>query len=269
MSDTATQTEMTHAPGSFCWIELATTDGAGAKKFYSELFGWEAQDDPIGQGMVYTTLKLNGKNAGALYQKGGEEMREVPTHWASYISVTSADETAAKAKALGATVIQGPFDVMEHGRMAIISDPTGAHFCIWQAKQHKGVSVQGETNSLCWNELLTNDTGRAIDFYTKLFGWKTRTDSGATPYSEITNGNEHIGGIMQIQPQMGPMPPSWVIYIAVEDCDGTAQKATSLGGRQYMPPTDIPNVGRFAVLSDPQGAVFNVIKLNLQHHENK
>ena len=268
MTDTATQTQMEHAPGSFCWIELATTDGPGAKKFYSELFGWEAQDSPVGPDMVYTMLKLNGKDVGALFQKG-EAMKQVPTHWASYVSVTSADEIAAKAKALGATVVQEPFDVMEVGRMAVIADPTGAHFCIWQPKQHKGVGIKGELNSLCWNELLTNDTTKAIDFYTKLFGWKTKTDSGATPYTEITNGDEHIGGIMQIQPQMGPMPPNWGIYIAVDDCDGTAQKATSLGGRQYVPPTDIPNVGRFAVLSDPQGAVFNIIKLDLQHHENK
>ena len=268
MSDTATQTQTEHAPGSFCWIELATTDGPAAKKFYGELFGWEAQDSPVGSDMVYTMLKLDGKDVAALYQKG-EEMKQVPTHWASYVSVTSADETAAKARSLGGTVIQEPFDVMEHGRMAVITDPTGATFCIWQPKMHKGVGVKGETNSLCWNELLTNDTGKAIDFYTKLFGWNTKTDSGATPYTEITNGEEHIGGIMQIQPQMGPMPPNWGIYIAVSDCDATAQKATSLGGRQYVPPTDIPHVGRFAVLSDPQGAVFNIIKLDLQHHENK
>jgi hypothetical protein len=265
MSDTATQTQMEHAPGSFCWIELATTDGPAAKKFYSELFGWEAQDNPIGGGMVYTMLRLNGKDVGALYQKG-EEMKQVPTHWASYICVTSADETAAKAKALGGTVVQEPFDVMEHGRMAVIADPTGAHFCIWQPKQHQGVGVKGETNSLCWNELLTNDTEKAKDFYTKLFGWKTKTDSSATPYTEFMNGDDHIGGMMQIQPQMGPMPPNWGIYIAVADCDATVQKATALGARTYVPPTDIEKVGRFAVLADPQGAVFNVIKLNLQHH---
>jgi predicted enzyme related to lactoylglutathione lyase len=269
MSETATQTQTEHAPGSFCWIELATTDGPGAKKFYAELFGWEAQDNPIGPDMVYTMLKLGGKDVAALYQKG-PEMQAVPTHWASYVSVTSADEAAAKAKALGGTVVQEPFDVMEHGRMAVIADPTGATFCVWQPKQHKGIGVKGETNSLCWNELLTNDTEKAIDFYTKLFGWQTKTDSGGgMPYTEIINGADHIGGIMQIQPQMGPMPPNWGIYIAVADCDGTAQKATSLGGRQYVPPTDIPKVGRFAVLSDPQGAAFNIIKLNLEHHENK
>src|SRR5256714_12402946 len=206
MSDTATQTQMEHAPGSFCWIELATTDGPGAKKFYSELFGWKGQDSPIGPDMVYTMLKLNDKDVGALYQKG-EMMKQVPTHWASYISVTSADETAAKAKSLGANVIQEPFDVMEHGRMAVIADPTGAHFCIWQPKQTKGVGVKGETNSLCWNELLTNDTAKAMDFYTRLFGWKTKTDSGATPYTEITNGDDHIGGMMQKKPEDGRRAP--------------------------------------------------------------
>src|SRR5256714_5631810 len=225
MSDAATQTQMEHALGSFCWIELATTDGPGAKKFYSELFGWEAQDSPVGPDMVYTMLKIDGKDVGALFQKG-ETMNQVPTHWASYVSVTSADEIAAKAKALGATVVQEPFDVMDVGRMAVIADPTGAHFCIWQPKVHKGVGVKGETNSLCWNELLTNDTDKAIEFYTKLFGWKTKTDSGATPYTEIMNGDDHIGGIKQIQPQMGPLPPHSGIYIAGADRRAPAPQDT-------------------------------------------
>jgi len=268
MSDTATQTQLEIAPGSFCWIELATTDSDAAKKFYHEMFGWEAQDNDAGPGMIYTMLSSNGRLVGALYKKG-EEMKQVPTHWVSYVSVTSADEAAAKAKSLGGTVLMEPFDVMEHGRMAAISDPTGANFCIWQPKQHKGVGVKGETNSLCWNELLTNDTEKAKDFYTKLFGWTSKTDSGETPYTEWINGEDHIGGMMQIQPFMGPMPPNWGIYIAVDDCDAKAQQAISLGGRQYVPPTDIPTVGRFAVVADPQGAVFNIIKLNLQHHDKQ
>src|SRR5437899_12645955 len=118
MSETATQAQMEHAPASFCWIELATTDGPGAKKFYSELFGWEAQDSPVGPDMVYTMLKLDGKDVGALYQKG-EMMKQVPTHWASYISVTSADETAAKAKGHGATVVREPSEVMDAGRIDV------------------------------------------------------------------------------------------------------------------------------------------------------
>lgn len=268
MTEAAAQSRIEHAPGSFCWIELATTDGPGAKKFYTDLFGWEANDTPIGPDMVYTIYRINGKDVAASYQKAGE-MKQVPTHWACYVAVTSADETAAKAKSLGGTVVQEPFDVMDHGRMAVIADPTGAHFCIWQPKQHKGVGIKGETNSLCWNELLTNDTEKAKDFYTKLFGWKTKTDSGAMPYTEWINGEEHIGGMMQIQPDMGPMPPNWGLYFAVDDCDAMVQKAISLGARQYVPPTDIENVGRFAVLADPQGAVFDIIKLNPQHQQNK
>lgn len=270
MSDTAAaQTQMEHAPGTFSWIELATTDGPGAKKFYTDLFGWDVQDNPMGPDMVYTIYKINGKDVAASYQKGAE-MEQVPTHWACYVAVESADETAAKAKSLGGTVVQEPFDVMDHGRMAAITDPTGATFCIWQPKQHKGVGIKNENNTLSWNELMTNDTERAKDFYTKLFGWKSKTDGDkGMPYTEWINGEEHIGGMMQIQPDMGPMPPNWGVYFAVDDCDAMVQKATSLGGRKYMPPTDIPNVGRFAVLADPQGAAFNIIKLDMQHHQNK
>src|SRR5437667_3718297 len=150
MTDTATKTQMQHAAGSFRWIELATTVGSGGKIFYAEVVGREAQDSPIGPDMVYTMLRLNGKDVGALYQKG-EMMKEGPTHWASYVSVTSADETVAKAKSLGATIRQEASDVMDIGRMAVITDPTGATFCIWEPKKHKGIGVKGETNSLCWN----------------------------------------------------------------------------------------------------------------------
>lgn len=268
MSDTATQTQLEHAPGTFCWAELATSDGPGAKKFYSEVFGWQADDMPMGEGMVYTMLNLNGKVVGALYQKG-EEMKEVPTHWASYVSVTSADEIAAKAKALGATVVMEPFDVMEAGRMAVITDPTGATFSIWQSKNSKGYDTKGEPNTVCWNELLTNDTAKATEFYTKLFGWTTKSDAGAMPYTEFKSGDEHVGGMMQIQPDMGPVPPHWGIYIAVDDCDATAQKATSAGAQTYVPPMDIEKVGRFSTMADPQGGVFSIIKLDLSHHENK
>src|SRR5947208_8448682 len=147
MSDAATQTQMEHAPGSFCWIELATTDGPGAKTFYTELFGWEAQDSPIGPDMVYTMLKLNGKDVGALFQKG-EMMKDVPTHWASYVSVNSADETVAKAKSLGGTIRQEAFDVMDVGRMAAITDPTNTMISSGERKMQKDIGIKGKITSL-------------------------------------------------------------------------------------------------------------------------
>lgn len=268
MTEASTQTQREHAPGTFCWIELATTDGPAAKEFYTGLFGWEAQDNLIGPNMIYTMLKLNGKDVGALYEKG-EMMQDVPTVWASYISVTNADETVARAKSLGATIIKDAFDVTDVGRMAVITDPTGATFCLWQPKSHTGIGTRGEPNTLSWNELLTTDTTKATDFYTKLFGWTTKTDSGAMAYTEFKNGDEHVGGMMQIRPDMGPVPPHWGIYFAVEDCDAAVQKATSLGGKVYVPAMDIEHVGRFATLSDPQGAVFSIIKLSAEHHEHK
>lgn len=268
MSETATQTQTEFAPGTFCWAELATTDGPGAKKFYGDLFGWEAQDIPIGPGTVYTMLQLDGKDAGALFEKD-ESMKDVPTHWASYISVTSADEIAAKAKALGGTVMKEPFDVMDAGRMAVIIDPTGAPFCIWQAGKHHGYEIKGQPNTVSWNELLTTDTARAIDFYSKLFGWVADTHGAPMEYTEWKNGDEHAGGMMQIAPHMGPMPPHWGIYFAVDDCETMFQKATSLGARAFVPPMDIENVGRFAVIQDPQGAVFSIIKLTEKHEEKK
>ena len=124
-----------HAPGSFCWIELGTNDPDGAKSFYTGLFGWEAEDTPAGPDMVYTMLRIGGLDIGAMYKLGKEEAAQgVPPHWNSYVAVGSADEAAKKAKSLGGNVIADAFDVMEHGRMAIIQDPLGAAFCVWQAK---------------------------------------------------------------------------------------------------------------------------------------
>jgi hypothetical protein len=153
--------------------------------------------------------------------------------------------------------------------MAVITDPTGATFCIWQANKHSGVGVKGQPNTLSWNELLTNNTAKAIDFYTRLFGWTAKSHGAPMEYTEFMLGDTAFAGMMQIRPDMGPVPPNWGIYFAVDDCDATFQKATSLGGRAYVPPTDIENVGRFSVISDPQGAVFSIIKLAPHHEEKK
>jgi hypothetical protein len=131
-----------HDPGTFCWVELATSDGAAAKKFYTSLFGWTVDDVPGGGG-IYTMLQKNGKDAGALYQLGPEQ-QGVPPHWNSYVCVQSADGTAAVAKKLGGNIIMEPFDIMEHGRMAVVQDPTGAVFSLWQPKGHIGAQVVNE-----------------------------------------------------------------------------------------------------------------------------
>src|SRR5262247_4123730 len=141
-----------HEPGSFTWVELATTDTGAAKKFYGGLFGWTFEDSPAGPDMVYTRFQLRGKDVGAAYPQQKEQRDHgIPPHWGTYVTVESADRSAAKAKELGGTVMMEPFDVMEHGRMAILQDPTGGVLSIWQPKQHIGVQVRDETNTLCWN----------------------------------------------------------------------------------------------------------------------
>jgi uncharacterized protein len=251
-----------HQPGMFCWVELAAKDGPAAKKFYKSLFDWGVDDIPNDAG-IYSMVQKKGRNAGGLYELGPQE-QGIPPHWNSYICVDNADETAEKAKKLGGNVILGPFDVMEHGRMAVILDPAGAAFSLWQPKDHPGAAVVNEPSSFCWNELYTTDAKKVGDFYANLFGWSR--EPMPTPMGEYTvfkKGDSQAAGMMQITKEMTGMPPHWVVYFAVDDSDRTVEKAKGMGAQVMVPPTDIPNIGRFAILNDPQGADFAVIRLTM------
>lgn len=263
MTEARMQETPQYAPGTFCWVELGTSDGEAGKKFYTELFGWEYTDNPTGPGMVYTMLKQDGKDIGGLYQLMPEMTAQgIPPHWLSYISVPNADETAAKAKEAGATLMKEPFDVFTIGRMAVVQDPTGAVFALWQAGTHSGSGIVNVPNSFCWNELGTNDTSKASQFYTSVFGWTADVQQfGPMEYTMFKNGDRPAGGAYKITPEMGNAPPHWLVYFAVADCDATVEKATGLGGQVMKPADDIPGVGRFSILLDPQGAAFAVITL--------
>ena len=250
----------TYAPGTFCWADLGTPDADAAKRFYTALFGWVAEDRPMGPGAFYTMLTIDGRAVAALYAQdpapsGG------PPHWLSYISVASANDAARRAKELGGTVLMDPFDVLDVGRMALAQDSTGAVVALWEPRRHAGAGVIGETNAMCWNELATTDTARAEMFYTRLFGWGAGTQAmGATAYTTFTQEGAPRGGMLAIDRSWGAVPPHWLVYFAVSDCDGQAALVQSLGGAVRVPPTDVPGVGRFAVVADPQGAVFAVIE---------
>ncbi|MGI9042080.1 MAG: VOC family protein [Gemmatimonadales bacterium] len=253
----------THAPGTFCWADLGTTDAAAAKRFYTGLFGWSFEDMPMGPDADYTMFDLGGKMVAALYQLSPEERSQGrPPSWLSYIAVESADQAAKLAQELGGTAVMEPLDVFDSGRMALIQDPTGAMVGLWEPRAHIGAGLTGEPNAMCWNELATKDTAKAARFYSGLFGWKADEQAmeGFT-YTVFRQGEHQRGGMMQIAPEWGPMPPHWTVYCAVDDCDAKAALALSLGGKVPMPPSDIPGVGRFAVVQDLQGAAFAIIKL--------
>lgn len=253
-------TMTSYSPGSFCWNELVTTDAASAKKFYSSLFGWNATDQEVDPGNYYTNLDIGGKSVGALYGMNPSQIeRGVPPHWNLSVSVENADESAAKAASLGGTVVLPPFDVMDLGRLAMIQDPTGAKLCLWQPKQHFGAALVGENGAFCWWELQTNDMEKAKAFYISLFGW---TAGGSPDYVEWVHGGVSMGGMLKIQAEWGAVPPNWQSYVMVPSVDDSAAKATELGGSVMAPPMDIPGMGRFAVLADPQGAVFSVYTMS-------
>jgi predicted enzyme related to lactoylglutathione lyase len=245
-----------YTPGTFSWADLTTTDQDAAKSFYGELFGWEYTDNPVGDDAVYTMASIDGKDVAAISSQP-QQQREagVPPMWNSYITVQSADDAAAKAGELGATVHAPPFDVMDVGRMAVIADPQGAFFEIWEPKSHIGARLVNAPGALSWNELSSPDIDASVQFYSGLFGWRTNEmDFGGQKYVVVSVGERGNGGIR------GPMtpqePPNWLVYFGSADADATVAKASELGGNVLAPAMDLNDQMRIAVLQDPQGAVF-------------
>lgn len=249
-------------PGTFCWVELAANDSKAAKKFYEKVFDWDFDDQPMGEDAFYTMLRRKGKDAGGMYQLTKEmKSHGIPPHWLSYVAVENTDEVAKKAKSLGANIVKEPFDVMEVGRMAAIVDPTGAAFALWQAKAHHGSAIVNEHGAPSWNELLTKDVDRAGKFYTELFGWTADTrDMGGFQYTSFMNGDRPAGGMMAITAEMELPTSVWMVYFGSDDADKMAQAVKQAGGQIVDGPRDIPEIGRFAVAIDPQGAAFAFIK---------
>lgn len=251
-----------YEPGTFCWVDLATTDPEGAKSFYNELFGWEAEDMPAGGRFTYSMMYLDGEAVCGLYEMDdGRKNRGVPPYWLSYISVEDAEKTAEKARELGATVIEEAFDVMDSGRMAVISAPEGAVVPLWQPKDHIGAGRVNDPGCLAWNELQTRDPEAASSFYNGLFGWKTSPieEDGNAVYFTIENKGSMNGGIMPTSEAHGDAPSYWLPYFTVESCDEAVEKVEALGGNVLAGPME-PGAGRIAVMSDPQGAVFAVFE---------
>ena len=256
-----------HVAGAFSWPELSTSDQKAGAAFYAALFGWGVNEIPMGPDGVYVMFTLRGREvAAAASQRPEERQHGVPPHWNAYVTVDDVDASAKRAAALGATVLAPPFDVMDAGRMAVIQDPTGAVLQIWQAKRSIGARILNEPGALCWSELSTRDTKGAIAFYTQLFGWKAKTGGeGVNAYTEFTpaSGNYPVAGMIDIAhfgERGAHVPPNWMPYFQVVDVDASFAKAKSLGVEVGVAPTAIENVGRFAVVADPQGAMFSLFQ---------
>lgn len=260
-----------YEPGIPCWVDHGSADPDRAAAFYRAMFGWEATDamPPEAPGK-YFMCSLRGREVAAI---GSQPQEGVPAMWNTYIATESADETAARVRDSGGTVLMDPFDVFDAGRMAVFADPGGAVFCVWQAGRTRGAQLVNEPGTLCWNELATRDVDGAKAFYDAVFGWRGMAmDAGGMDYTVWNLAGEGeptmeaaIGGMMPMVGDMWPpdLPPHWAVYFAVEDTDEAARRCQELGGTTIVSPFDTP-AGRIAVLNDSVGGAFSVITMPSQ-----
>ena len=248
--------ERTHyKPGTFCWTDLTTTDQAAAKAFYGGLFGWEAEDIPVGEGVSYSMQRVGGKDVAAISpQPQMQRDAGAPPTWNSYVSVEDADAAVERAKGLGGTAHAPAFDVMGAGRMAVLQDPQGAYFMVWQPRDHFGAALVNAPGAFVWNELASPDFDASTAFYSGLFGWTIAPFEGSPePYLSIKNGQANNGGIRHPEPP--DAPPHWLVYFGAEGIDAALAKVEELGGAKLAGPIDI-QIAKIAIVRDPQGAVF-------------
>ena len=248
-----------YAQGTPSWIDLSTTDVERALAFYGTLFGWENDPNPTGPDSFYYMQRLGGHAVCGLYQQMEDETAQgVPSHWTTYITVDSADDAASRAEQAGGTVLAGPFDVFDAGRMAMLRDPEGAVFAVWQPKAHIGCEVKGDPGTLIWNEVMSNNPAQAGAFYGAVLG--TEFTSAPMGYYLLRAGGKSVAGVLQITAEMQGCVPCWVTYFGVDDAEAKTAKAQELGATVLVAPWDVPGEGRVAVLQDPQGAVFNLFQ---------
>jgi predicted enzyme related to lactoylglutathione lyase len=255
------KTAVAHKP---IWTDLATSDAEGAREFYSKVFGWKVEVSPDPQYGGYALAKIGGKDVAGI---GPKQMDEAPTAWTVYIGTANAAETAKKAEAAGAKIIAPVMEVGDQGHMAIIQDPSGAYLGLWQAGKMQGSQTEG-ANSMGWAELNARGFNKAESFYKKLFNWgekKSEMGQGSQgEYTEFQAGGESIAGGMEMNPMVPAEVPSyWMVYFNVDDVDKAFKKATEAGGKEMLAPQDMPG-GRFAILQDPQGAMFGLLKMQDQ-----
>ncbi|OEU96185.1 VOC family protein [Streptomyces oceani] len=250
-----------YVPGVPIWLDLAARDIDGAAEFYRALFGWDFAPQGAEAG-GYGLLRLDGGNVAGV---GPLSAEDAEPSWEVYFHSHDVEETASVVEQAGGGVRFAPFDVFALGRMAGFTDPTGAHFSVWQPGENRGLDAVGDPYTLCWTELYTTDAAEARQFYGSVFGWELwdTTVGNGTTYTLVARtggerGDTH-GGIMQLPEGQLRAGSRWYPYFEVPDCDATLATGTAHGASVIVPATDMPGVGRMAALKDPAGAAFAVV----------
>ena len=258
----------TYQPGVPCWVDTWQPDPHAAADFYGAFFGWEFTGSgpmPGAPSGNYFVARLRGCDVAAV----GSRPEGAPPKpaWTTYIRVDSADDSATKVSNAGGGIVMQPSDVSPAGRLAVVTDPQGALFSVWEPRQREGAQLVNAPGAWAMSMLNTRDPEGAKGFYGKVFGWET--DTFGTGDDEVTLWRlpGYVGGepeqpvprdvVAVMLPTNGDVPSHWSANFWVDDADATAAKAADLGGTILVPPFDTP-VSRDAVIADPQGAVFSV-----------
>jgi predicted enzyme related to lactoylglutathione lyase len=242
------------------WVELSTPDAAASGDFYARLFGWqiEVTEDPQYGG--YAMARIGDRDAAGI---GPKQSPEAPTAWTIYIGTDDLDRLVQQVTAAGGTVVAPPFDVGDQGRMAVFQDPAGAFISAWQGAGMGRSFAWNEPNALTWAELNARGIERAIPFYESVFGWTHTTtpmEGGFPPYTTFEADGQPVAGGMEMNAAIpGEVPSYWMPYFGVDDVDATFRRALEAGGREMVPPQEYPG-GRFAIVSDPHGAAFGLMR---------
>lgn len=252
--------KIANVPSAPCWADLTTPDPEAARSFYGALFGWQVKEVPGPEAGGYGLFVLaDGRSAGGCVPTSAPDR---PAAWMPYFQSEGVDAVTARVEANGGTVTAGPMDVLDQGRFAVCADPAGAVFGLWQRHAHPGFGVVNAVGGFCWFELATRDLSVPADFYAAILGWATATQDGPGDYRMWTVSDEPFGGLLKMNASFPPqVPPHWLVYVAVLDCDAAAARCARNGGTVLVPPTTVEQ-GRFTVLCDPQGAVFAALALN-------
>jgi hypothetical protein len=253
---------MAPAPLKPVWIDLSSSDPAGSRDFYSKLFGWEIQVSPDPQYGGYSQATIGGKDVAGI---GPKMMTEAPTAWSVYIGTADIAALTAAVQAAGGIVIAPPMQVGDQGSMAVFQDPAGAFISAWQPAMMAGGLMGAGAGTFGWAELSSRGLDKALAFYQQAFGWATKVGTmgdGGPRYIEFRAGGELVGGAQDMNPMVPAEVPSyWLVYFSVDDVDASYGKALDIGAREMVPPMDFAG-GRFAIVADPQGAAFGLLKMS-------
>ena len=253
---------MRYPEGLFGWIDLMTREPQRAIEFYGGLFGWTHVDLPTPMGPPYTQFSKDGRLVAGLSPMMPGVPDQIGAFWNSYIIVEDVDTTLAKVQAAGGTATMPAMDVMDQGRLAMCTDPSGAPVGLWQPAAHQGADLFNAPGSLTWNELQTRDLDAALQFYEEVFGWEWADgpDSGykvANLNTKTDEDKSNAGAMAMPEGVPAEAPSYWAVYFAVDDCDTSMAAAEQLGGQVFLPAMQM-GPGRFGGLVDPTGGMFMV-----------